>query len=91
MRFCILHKPMGGARAPSAPPPGYATGYKDALPLYQSKVFFAYYSPVSVTSDVKGQPQVRLVRIGVSAIWIKVGVTFRLGLALSLKLTLTKM
>ena len=25
MRFCILHKPMGGARAPPAPPPGYAT------------------------------------------------------------------
>ena len=24
MRFCILHKPMGGARAPP-PPPGYAT------------------------------------------------------------------
>ena len=42
--------------------------HKDALPLYQSKVFFAYHSPVSVTSDVKGQPQVRLVRIGVSAI-----------------------
>ena len=27
IRFCILHKPMGGARAPPAPPPGYATGY----------------------------------------------------------------
>ena len=26
MRFCILHQPMGGARAPPAPPPGYATG-----------------------------------------------------------------
>ena len=26
MRFCILHNPMGGARAPPAPPPGYATG-----------------------------------------------------------------
>ena len=26
VRFCILHKPMGGARAPPAPP-GYATGY----------------------------------------------------------------
>ena len=28
VRFCILHKPMGGARAPPrpAPPPGYATG-----------------------------------------------------------------
>ena len=25
MRFCILHKPMGGARAPPAPPLGYAT------------------------------------------------------------------
>ena len=25
MRFCILHKPMGGARAPPRPPPGYAT------------------------------------------------------------------
>ena len=25
MRFCALHKPMGGARAPPAPP-GYATG-----------------------------------------------------------------
>ena len=25
MRFCILHKPMGGARAPPPPPPGYAT------------------------------------------------------------------
>ena len=24
VRFCILHKPMGGGRAP--PPPGYATG-----------------------------------------------------------------
>ena len=27
MRFCILHKPMGEARAPP-PPPGYATGFK---------------------------------------------------------------
>ena len=26
MQFCILHKPMGGVRAPPAPPPGYATG-----------------------------------------------------------------
>ena len=25
MRFCILHKPMGGS-SPPAPPPGYATG-----------------------------------------------------------------
>ena len=25
VRFCILHKPMGGARA--APPPGYATDW----------------------------------------------------------------
>ena len=24
-RFCILHKPMEGARAPPPPPPGYAT------------------------------------------------------------------
>ena len=29
MRFCILHKPMGGARAPP-PPPGYATVYMSA-------------------------------------------------------------
>ena len=26
VRFCILHKPMGGTRAPPPPPPGYATG-----------------------------------------------------------------
>ena len=32
MRFCILHKPMGGARAPR-PPPGYATEY-DAVPAW---------------------------------------------------------
>ena len=32
MRFCILHKPMGGARAPPRPPPGYATGCEVALP-----------------------------------------------------------
>ena len=25
MRFCILHKPMGGLEPPPAPPPGYAT------------------------------------------------------------------
>ena len=31
MRFCILHKPMGGARAPPPPPPppGYATVCND--------------------------------------------------------------
>ena len=27
MRFCILHKPMGGGSSPPRPPPGYATGY----------------------------------------------------------------
>ena len=27
VRFCILHNPMGEARAPPAPPPGYATVY----------------------------------------------------------------
>ena len=29
VRFCILHKPMGGLEPPRPPPPpGYATGYK---------------------------------------------------------------
>ena len=27
MRFCILHKPMGGLEPPPRLPPGYATGY----------------------------------------------------------------
>ena len=27
MRFCILHKPMGGGSSPPRPPPGYATVY----------------------------------------------------------------
>ena len=30
MRYCILHKPMGGLKPP-APPPGYATG---SMPQY---------------------------------------------------------
>ena len=28
MRFCILHKPMGGGLEPPPAPPGYATVYK---------------------------------------------------------------
>ena len=31
MRFCILHKPMGGARAPPPAPPGYATAFSTHL------------------------------------------------------------
>ena len=34
MRFCILHKPMGGLEPPPpppAPPPGYATDLRDVL------------------------------------------------------------
>ena len=42
MRFCILHKPMGGARAPPAPPPGYATvcyAYSEINPIILASSF----------------------------------------------------
>ena len=38
MRFCILHKPMGGARAPPRPPPGYATGYLRYIGLHDESL-----------------------------------------------------
>ena len=35
MRFCILHKPMGGGSSPPRPPPGYATAYRAYLTVWR--------------------------------------------------------
>ena len=37
MQFCILHKPMGGARAPPAPP-GYATAFGHKIFCKREKI-----------------------------------------------------
>ena len=45
VRFCILHKPMGGARAPPPPPPGYATGPGTAPAAHPKNITQSTQSP----------------------------------------------
>ena len=59
MRFCILHKPMGGGSSPPAPPPGYATVYTAVCDQIANKSSSFVVLNASILRKYRGKPSLR--------------------------------